>query len=147
MAEEAHIPVVTTWNALDLLPWEHPLLVGRPGIVALRAPNFAVQNCDLLIAIGCRMENVVTAFDPVAFAARATKVVIDIDANELARQSDTGARTIQADAREFADTWNAMGPVADTPTRKEWRARCADWKFRYGIGDGQPMSDHGEITN
>ena len=147
LADDAQVPVVTTWNALDLLPWEHPLLVGRPGVVALRAPNFAVQNCDLLIAIGCRLDNVVTAFDPKAFAARATKVVVDVDPNELARQVDTGARTVEADALEFIEDWNALGPIADTSARAEWRAQCADWKFRYGIGDGQPMHDAGEITH
>jgi acetolactate synthase-1/2/3 large subunit len=147
LAEDAHIPVVTTWNALDLLPWEHPLLVGRPGVVALRAPNFAVQNCDLLIAIGCRMDNVVTAFDPKAFAARATKVIVDVDPHELARQDGTGAQIIEADALAFAEAWNALGPVADTEPRAAWRARCADWKFRYGIGDGQPMGDTGEISH
>ena len=41
------IPVVCTWNALDLIHHEHPLYVGSPGVVALRAPNFAIQNCDL----------------------------------------------------------------------------------------------------
>ena len=147
LAEDAQIPVVTTWNALDLLPWEHPLLVGRPGVVALRAPNFAVQNCDLLIAIGCRLDNVVTAFDPKAFASRATKVVVDVDPNELARQVDTGARTVEADALQFIEDWNALGPIADTHARAEWRAQCADWKFRYGIGDSQPMHDAGEITH
>lgn len=147
LAEDAQVPVVTTWNALDLLPWEHPLLVGRPGVVALRAPNFAIQNCDLLIAIGCRLDNVVTAFDPKAFAVRATKVVVDVDPNELARQADTGARTVEADALEFIEDWNALGPIADTSARAEWRAKCADWKFRYGIGDGQPMRDTGEITH
>lgn len=44
LAERLQIPVVTTWNALDLLPWDHPLNAGRPGVVALRGANFAVQN-------------------------------------------------------------------------------------------------------
>jgi len=147
LAEGANVPVVTTWNALDLLPWEHPLLVGRPGVVALRAPNFAVQNCDLLIAIGCRLDNVVTAFDQKAFAAHAAKVVVDVDPGELARHTAKGTTTIEADALSFATAWNAAGPVGDTRDRAAWRARCADWKFRYGIGDGQPMHDTGEITH
>lgn len=147
MAEGAQVPVVTTWNALDLLPWEHPLLVGRPGVVALRAPNFAVQNCDLLIAIGCRLDNVVTAFDPKAFAARATKVVIDVDPNELAKHGDIGAQVVTADAKAFLDAWNAAGTIADTTDRAAWRTRCADWKARYGIGDGQPMGATGEISH
>ena len=79
--ESLDVPVVTTWNALDLLPYDHPLLVGRPGVVALRAPNFAVQNCDLLIAIGSRLDNIITAYDPRGFAREASKVMVDIDQN------------------------------------------------------------------
>ena len=62
--EALNIPVVTTWNATDLIPARHPLSVGKPGTVALRAPNFAVQNADLIIAIGARLDNVVTAHNP-----------------------------------------------------------------------------------
>ena len=62
------IPAIMTWNSMDLLPYEHPLNIGRPGVVALRAPNFAVQNSDLLISIGCRLDNIITAFNPQNFA-------------------------------------------------------------------------------
>ena len=79
IVDQLGIPVVTTWNSLDLLPYEHPLYVGRPGVVALRAPNFAVQNCDLRISIGCRLDNIITAFNPRGFALVAKKVVVDVD--------------------------------------------------------------------
>ena len=54
------IPVVTTWNAMDLLPDSSKLNIGKPGTVALRAPNFAIQNSDLLISIGARLDNIIT---------------------------------------------------------------------------------------
>jgi acetolactate synthase-1/2/3 large subunit len=148
-AETVGAPVVTTWNALDLLPWDHPLLVGRPGSVALRAPNFAVQNCDLLIAIGARLDNVVTAYDPRAFARNAEKYVVDVDTNELERHDAMGATTIAADALAFLGEWNFKSRRASRQNREheEWRLRCADWKYRYGIGDGQPMNTKGEITH
>lgn len=73
VVETLGIPVVTTWNALDMLPYDHPLLVGRPGVVALRAPNFAVQNCDLLIVIGSRLDNIITAYNPTGFAREAKR--------------------------------------------------------------------------
>jgi len=153
--ERVGAPVVTTWNALDLLPWDHPLLVGRPGVVALRAPNFAVQTCDVLVAIGCRLDNVVTAFNPRAFAGQARKLVIDVDPDELARHASHGAETIEADARAFLRAANATaegdrhrdGVMADAAAQDAWRARCADWKRRYGVGDGQPMSRDGAITH
>ena len=83
LVEKLNIPVVATWNAMDLLPWEHPLYVGKPGSVAMRGPNFAVQNCDLLVGLGTRLDNVVTAFNPEGFGRVARKVVVDIDQAEL----------------------------------------------------------------
>ena len=57
--------------------------IGRPGVVALRAPNFAVQNCDLLFSIGSRLDNVITAYNPKGFARTAKKIIVDLDPNEL----------------------------------------------------------------
>lgn len=130
-AEAVNVPVVTTWNALDLLPWEHPLFVGLPGVVALRGPNFAVQTCDLLISIGCRLDNVVTAYDPKAFGAKARKVVIDVDPHELARHAVKHSTIIEADALAFLRAANqhaAKLPAAGAPApvgmaQAAWRDR------------------------
>ena len=62
---------------------KNKLNIGRPGTVALRAGNFAVQNCDLIISIGARLDNVVTAYNPKNFARYAKKIIVDIDAAEL----------------------------------------------------------------
>ena len=101
--EDYGIPVVTTWNAMDLIPSTHPLSVGKPGSVALRAPNFAVQNSDLLIAIGARLDNVVTAFNPARFGRFAKKILVDVDAAELAKFGSDAqiAQSVNADARAF----------------------------------------------
>ena len=53
--EALRIPVVTAWNAHDLLWDEHPLYCGRPGSVGTRGGNFIVQNSDVLLVFGCRM--------------------------------------------------------------------------------------------
>lgn len=135
--ESWQVPVATTWNALDLIPYEHPLCVGRPGVVALRAPNFAVQNCDLLIAIGCRLDNVVTAYNPRNFARAAKKVVIDIDAAELAKL-DMELEPIQADAGFVISALLDAGEP-ETENWSTWRKRCYDWKHRYPVNDGKPF--------
>jgi acetolactate synthase-1/2/3 large subunit len=132
-AEALGIPVVTTWNALDLLPYDHPLLVGRPGVVALRAPNFAVQNCDLLISIGSRLDNIITAYDPRGFARCAKKVVVDADRNEFDKLDFPIEVKLEADAKTFLETIlrRAEG-IAPLDFRK-WREVCRDWKNRYQI--------------
>ncbi|MEI9902217.1 MAG: thiamine pyrophosphate-binding protein [Hyphomicrobium sp.] len=98
-AERLRIPVATTWLACDLFPSDHRLSVGRPGTVALRAPNFAVQNSDLIVAIGARLDNVTTAYNPAKFGRNAKKVMIDIDPAELHKLGDAVDVKIEADAR------------------------------------------------
>lgn len=144
--ETLNIPVVTTWNAMDMIPQAHPLCVGKPGVVALRAPNLAIQNCDLLISIGCRLDNIVTAFNPRNFARAAKKVVVDVDAYELAKLDMDIEVTMQADA---LPTINALLENAASHRKNcaEWLARCQDWKQRYRVMDGQPFPSQGAISH
>ncbi|MFT3757632.1 thiamine pyrophosphate-binding protein [Thauera sp.] len=147
LAERLQIPAVTTWNALDLLPWEHPLNAGRPGVVALRGANFAVQNCDLLISIGSRLDNVLTAYNPRGFARHARKVVVDVDAAEIAKLDMDIDIRVAADAADFiAALASATLPAQRTDT-SAWRARCRDWKTRYPVNDGQPFPASGPISH
>ena len=145
--EALGVPVVTTWNAADLIPADHPLSVGKPGVVALRAPNFALQNADLLIAIGARLDNVVTAYNPAKFGRCARKIVVDVDPAELAKFAgmDGFAMRIEADAKAFIDALLPLAQAASPQGRGAWLARCADWKRRYPVNDGAPFPSRGPI--
>ena len=146
LVETLGVPVVSTWNAMDLLPYEHPLFVGRPGVVALRAPNFAIQNADLLISIGCRLDNIITAYAPRDFARNAHKVVVDVDSNEIAKLDMPIDVAITSDAARFITALAAtMG--ADEVRRPAWLQRCRDWKAHYGVNDGKPFPQEGQISH
>jgi acetolactate synthase-1/2/3 large subunit len=132
------VPVVSTWNALDLIHHDHPLYVGSPGVVALRAPNFAVQNCDFLIAIGCRLDNIITAYNPGNFARAARKVVVDVDKAELEKPGMEIDEKVHGDAGLVINAWLTAGSSA-TVDRSPWLARCRDWKRRYPVNDGKPF--------
>lgn len=147
LVEKLAIPVVTTWNALDLLPYDHPLLVGRPGVVALRAPNFAVQNCDLLISIGSRLDNIITAYNPRGFARAAKKVVVDVDRNEIDKLDMEIDISIEADAAAFLGALQSLAEGSQLPAFTEWRERCADWKHRYDIKEEMDFSAAGAISH
>jgi acetolactate synthase I/II/III large subunit len=147
LAERLSIPVATTWNALDLLPWEHPLNAGRPGVVALRGANFAVQNCDLLIAIGCRLDNIVTAYNPRGFARAATKVVVDVDPNEIGKLDMPIELGIAADAGDFIAALNGAPLPAGRPAVEPWLERCHGWKTRFPVNDGAPFPTGGPISH
>lgn len=130
MIDRLKIPCVFTWNACDLLAWDNPLYVGRPGVVASRAPNFAIQNCDLLIAIGSRLDNVITAYNPKGFARMAHKVVVDIDQNELERHEMQFDLAINVDAKAFISSILA-DECFEYSAPVEWMDRCSGWKRRY----------------
>ena len=146
LIESMGVPLVTTWNAMDLLPHEHPLYVGRPGVVALRAPNFAVQNADLLITIGCRLDNIITAYAPRDFARHARKIVVDVDANEIAKLDMDIDVAVTSDAASFIDAL-ASSLQGSSFNRPQWLARCGDWKARYGVNDGKPFPASGPISH
>lgn len=145
LAERLGVPCAFTWNAADLLPWDHPLYIGRPGVVAARAPNFAVQNCDCLVSIGCRLDNIVTAYNPRGFARAASKAVVDIDANELARHEIPIDLSVCADAKDFLTAWLAQAPA--TGDWAEWRQRCRDWKERFSPLDGRRFGEDEAISH
>jgi acetolactate synthase I/II/III large subunit len=143
--ERLEIPCVTTWNALDLLPYEHPLNIGRPGVVATRAANFAVQNCDLLIAIGTRLDNVVTGYNLAGFARSAKRVYVDVDAFEINDKTSANLEvTIEMDAKAFLELLSIQAqPVASNV----WRERCLDWKTRYTQNEGRVFPNKGPISH
>lgn len=145
--EALQVPVVATWNAMDLIPASHPLSVGKPGTVALRPANFAVQNCDLLIAIGARLDNVVTAFNPAQFGRNAKKVVVDVDPAELAKFSHSIDLKVQADAADFIAAALAQAGKVARKDRAPWLERCAQWKARYPVNDGKPFPEAGPISH
>jgi acetolactate synthase-1/2/3 large subunit len=147
IVERLGIPVVTTWNALDLLPFEHPLLIGRPGVVALRAPNFAVQNCDLLITIGSRLDNIITAYNARGFARGAKKVMIDVDRHEIDKLDVEFELSVESDARTFLIALQAGVENSPQPDFAVWRERCSDWKIRYGINNEMSFPASGPISH
>ena len=145
LVEKLGIPCVFTWNASDLLSSDNPLYIGRPGVVAARAPNFAIQNCDCLISIGCRLDNVITAYNPKGFARNAVKVVVDVDQNELERHEMDIALPILADARYFIESWPTLSS-GEYPDWSGWRAKCLDWKKRFTPLDGRKF-DSGPMSH
>ena len=147
IVEYLGIPVVTTWNALDLLPYDHPLLVGRPGVVALRAPNFAVQNCDLLITIGSRLDNIITAYNPRGFARGAKKVVVDVDYHEIEKLDMDLELSLVTDAGTFLKAFQAEAATHPSLDFTPWRERCADWKLRYSISTEMSFPVEGPVSH
>lgn len=140
LAERLAIPIATTWNALDTLPWDHPLAAGRPGVVALRGANFAIQNCDLLLSIGCRLDPIVTAYAPRNFARAAQKIIVDVDPHELGKLDLEARHLVACDAAAFISRLELRTAHQAACNSGDWLQRIAGWKTRYPARDQGPAS-------
>ena len=134
LAERLGVPVVTGFNAHDLLPTDHPAYIGRQGTIGDRAGNFAVQNADYLVILGCRLNIRQVSYAWQHFARGATKVMVDVDAAELAKPTLAIDLPVHADAGEViaallaaAEGWRA------TPAHERWLAWCRERKARYPV--------------
>lgn len=136
------VPVLLTWLAIDLLPEAEPRLVGRPGAVAPRGPNFALQCSDFLLAVGARLDLVVTGYAPDRLAVGARKVVVDVDPAELRKPGLSADLAVRADARDFLRELVRQARGRSRRDRLEWWRRCRDWKTRYPV----VLPEHRERT-
>ena len=115
--------------------------------MALRAPNFAVQNSDLILVIGARLDNLVTAFNPSKFGRCAKKIIVDVDPYELRKfpAAMDIAKSVVSDARDFILAMLSQSNHFSSIDRSEWIAQCREWKSRYPINDGKPFPTSGPI--
>jgi acetolactate synthase-1/2/3 large subunit len=132
LAEELQIPILTTWKAIDFMEEEHPLFVGRPGGVGQRGANFSQQNSDFFISLGARLDHGQTAYQHKYFARAATKVIVDIDPNEIAKLQMTIEHEVEGDAGEFIKELYRQKEDINLDC-KEWLAQCKEWQKRYPV--------------
>ena len=127
-------PVVPTWGMADFLPASHPLIVGTFGTHGTRYANFAVQNSDLVLAVGTRMDTKATGSPPDTFAREAKKVFIDIDSSELSKFKKFGLNVdlvIDADAKDFFKSVNSKITKIEKQNISEWLKQIISWKKKY----------------
>ena len=94
-------PVVVGWNGPDIIPSDDPLYVGRPGGRGDRPGNLAVQNADLILSIGSRLNIRQVGYDFKSWARDAYVIVNDIDVEELRKPSVHCDLAVHADARQL----------------------------------------------
>lgn len=121
--EKYQIPVVTAWNANDTVAYDNPYYVGMPGTVGIRSGNFAVQNCDLLLSLGCRMNIRMIGYNHHDFAKNAFKIVVDLDGRELMKPTVQPDLPIHADVKEFLSVMNSHKEVP-AGRHKAWLEWC-----------------------
>lgn len=127
------IPVLTTWNGIDLIEETHPLFFGRPGGMGQRYANFVQQNSDFFLSIGARMNLLQTGYNFDGFARAAYKVMVDIDKNELHKINVRPQLAIEADAKEFMLLLLKHKDKIQKNDYSSWMKYAKDMKSRYQI--------------
>jgi acetolactate synthase-1/2/3 large subunit len=127
------IPVVTAWNAHDVIWNEHPCYVGRPGTIGDRAGNFAVQNSDFLLVLGCRLNIRQISYNWENFARGAYKVIVDIDELELQKPTVKPDLPVHADVADFLHHLLNINKFESPGVHQDWLKWCLERKHKYPV--------------
>jgi len=133
MIDLLQIPVLTTWKAIDFLPEDHPLFVGRPGAVGQRGANFTQQNSDFILIIGARLDFGQTGYNHRNFARAAKKVIVDIDPNEIKKMDMHINVPIYSDAKVFIQELVKQKDKIVPIDRNNWLRKCKEWQAKYPV--------------
>ncbi len=133
LTKALNIPVLTTWNGIDLIEDDNPLFYGRPGGLGHRYANFMQQNSDLYLSIGARLNLLQTGYNFNGFARGAFKIMVDIDQGELHKTNVRPDMIVYSDAglfmRKILEHKDKIKPV----DRNKWFAYGDDLKKKYPI--------------
>jgi len=129
------VPITTAWTAIDLVPTDHPLYCGRPSSLGDRPGNFVVQNADLLLVLGSRLNIRQVSYNWNDFARNAYKIQVDVDAAELAKPTVKPDMPVHADLRAFLAGLNEQIDAAGIKANHhaDWLAWCRKRLARYPV--------------
>lgn len=131
--ERLGIPIVTAWNHQDLLWESHPCYAGIPGSVGTRPGNFAVQNADLLLILGCRLNIRLVSYNWENFAREAYKIWVDIDAQELDKPTVKPDLPVHADLKDFIPALLRASQGHARDAHAGWLEWCKACMKRYPV--------------
>jgi acetolactate synthase I/II/III large subunit len=133
LVDRVGIPVVTSFNAHDLIWYEHPAFIGRQGTIGDRAGNFAVQNSDFLLVLGCRLNIRQISYGWESFARNAYKVIVDIDPAELSKPTISPDLPVCADVADVIKGLISSQPFKISKTHQDWLNWCQERKAKYPV--------------
>ncbi|MFA6217319.1 MAG: thiamine pyrophosphate-binding protein [Candidatus Omnitrophota bacterium] len=142
--EDVRVPVVPTWAMRYLFPEHHPFLVGSFGTHGSRYGNFAVQNADLVLSIGARLDTREAGSPLSTFAREAKKIVVDVDIHELKKFKVLGLDVellINQDAKEFLLAMHKRIQQAVPEDIHDWVKKIGLWKKKYPVCSQQALKE------
>ena len=146
VAEKLNIPIVTYWNAVDLIEDEHPLYCGRAGNMGDRPGNWAIQNADLILAVGTRISIRQVGYNWKTWARAAEVIMVDIDPAEMKKHTLHVDMPVWADAKDFLTKLDqaAQPQVHEGGT---WLETCQRWKKEYPAVLPRQWEENGKTAN
>ncbi len=144
--EKLNIPIVTYWNAVDLIEDEHPLYCGRAGNMGDRPGNWAIQNADLILAVGTRISIRQVGYNWKTWARAAEVIMVDIDQAEMKKPTLHVEMPIWADAKDFL-TRLAAAAEDRVFSGEEWLETCCRWKHDYPAVLPRQWEENGKTAN
>ena len=129
LIEILKIPVIGTFARYDIVRNDHELFFGRYGTIGNRAANFVVQNSDLIIAIGARLNIRAVSYNWEFFGREAKKILVDIDENELNKKTIAVDIKIKSDAKAFVS--DLRSALKDKPDFESWLEICKNYRKNY----------------
>jgi acetolactate synthase-1/2/3 large subunit len=137
-AAKLGVPVLATWRACDVVGDDHPLYCGRPGALGQPGANIIMQDADLLLSIGARLDFGQIGYDSDFINRETKKVVVDVDRRELHKHPFPIDVPAEADAGLFLEELYARLPGLVPRNRQAWLDRCLSWKL---LGTPDPFID------
>jgi acetolactate synthase-1/2/3 large subunit len=130
--EKNGIPFLVSWGAFDICGTNHPLRLGSPGVYGDRYANYAIQNADLLISIGSRLDSRQIGGNASLFSKHSKKIMVDIDDHEITKMGEKGINIdfrINENAKDFLQNVT----IGQVPNIEQWLINLKLWKSKYGV--------------
>jgi acetolactate synthase-1/2/3 large subunit len=145
--ENTQIPFLVSWGAFDICGTDHPLRIGSPGVYGDRVANYAIQNADVIISIGSRLDSRQIGGSGPMFSPHSKKIMVDIDVEEIGKMPEKGVTIdygIVSDAKNFFDSvimHSRDGPIHPEYNTHDgnaafariylWVQKINEWKQKY----------------
>ena len=132
LLNKLQIPTISTWTSKDLFDYNDPLFVGSFGLLGERSGNFAVQKADLLLILGSRLSIPNIGYKTELFSPNSTKIMVDVDENELNKSTLNIHYKIKKDLNDFFPEFINQIP-SDFSKWGKWINETNQWKNKYSV--------------
>lgn len=147
LKEKLQIPIVSTWTSKDLINFDDELFVGNFGIMGERSANLSIQNSDLLLILGSRLSVPNTGYNYNLFSPDSTKVMVDIDANELNKPTLKIDFPINENLNIFLSDLLSKLQDVDLPSYETWKNLTQSWKLKYPVFQEEYKNNKSKINS